>query len=307
MRKQFVLAILALVLAVAPAMAADTIVAGIDVFETRNDGNTSVDLTLPAGFFCANSAAGTYHIAFAGAPIVTSPADVLGKTDTVVERLADTTFVNNVATVSAIVRAVSFKGTAPISVSGCAGSSLWDVKVVAGGSQSTFTLTISRASSTATSGTFSGSLPVNAKIVFTQQGGGPSVSTSQLVTFKTQSANWTHQTGTGGVNYGSSLQIDNDGDGFANFTVPGTSNFSPGWCPFTLPGCSGPPCPCLIPHQAPQHSHFVFPPPKFCTVVVISDTASASSAKFQTAPVQALPCARKTASVETASDGTSSN
>jgi hypothetical protein len=297
--RKIVCAMLALVGTIAPAMAADTIAAGIDVFETRNDGNTFLDFTAPADFFCTGSAAGTFHIGFVGTPIVTNPADVLGKTDTVVERLADTTFVNNTATVNAVVRAVSFKSTAPISVSGCAGSSLWDVKVLAGGAQAVFTLTIQRSSPTATGGTFSGSLPVGATLSFTQQGSGARVRATQPVTFTTQSANWTHQPGTGGVTYGSSLQIDTDGDGVANFSVPGTSNFSPGWCPFTLPGCSAQPCPCLIPHQAPQHSHFVFPPPQWCTVTPVSDTAGASSAKLQTSVIQALPCAKKVAVVET--------
>ena len=295
MRKQLVLAVLALVLTVAPAMAADTIAAGIDIFETRNDGNTFLDFTAPAGFFCAGSAAGTYHIAYAGAPIVTSPAKVLGKTDTIVERLADTTFVNNVASVNAVVRAVSFKSTAPISVSGCAGSNLWDVKVTASGSQAVFTLTIQRSSPTATGGTFSGSLPVGATIVFTQQGSGATAVASQRVSFTTQSANWTHQPGSGGVTYGSSLQIDTDGDGVANFGVPGTSNFSAGWCPFPQPNCANPPCPCLIPHQAPQHSHYVWPPPPWCTATPVFD-GTASASKFQVAPVQvALACAKPVA------------
>src|SRR5690242_17575330 len=128
---------LALSLAALPALADDTILAGIDIWQTKNDSNTFIDLDLPAGFFCASSAPFSGRVVFVGEPIVTNPANVLGATDTVVERLGNATFDSNgVATVNAIVRAANFKGTAPITVSGCTGSSLWDVRSSAAPTQS---------------------------------------------------------------------------------------------------------------------------------------------------------------------------
>jgi hypothetical protein len=67
--------------------------------------------------------------------------------------------------------------------------------------------------------------------------------------------------GPGGVTSSGPVQIDTDGDGVPDTTVPATSNFAPGWSPFPKPGCSVPPCRGSAPHQAPSHSHWVIPPP----------------------------------------------
>ena len=270
---------LALSLAALPALADNTITAGIDIWQTKNDGNTYADLTLPAGFFCTTSAALAAHVALAGNPIATSPSGVLGATDTVIERLGDATFnVNNQATVNAIVRAASFKSTSPVSVTGCSGSSLWDVKSSAAPTQSAFPITITRPSSTATGGTFSGSVTISPRLTFTQQGTGVQRTLDQAaVTFTTSGAEWTFQPGSGGVTYtAGSVQIDTDGNGVVDTTVPHTSNFAAGWSPYTKTGCSTAPCPAPITHTAPSHLHYVSPPPPYCTT---ASTGAATTTK----------------------------
>lgn len=256
---------LALLFAALPALADDTILAGIDIWRTNNDGNTYVDLDLPAGFFCASSAPFSGRVVFVGVPIATNPANALGATDTVVERLGNATFDSNgVATVNAIIRAASFKSTAPITVSGCTGSSLWDVRSSAAPTQSPFLVTIRRSSPTATGGSFDSSVTISPRLTFTQQGTGGLQRTldQAVVTFTTSGAEWTYAPGSGGVTYTAGpVQIDTDGDGSPDTQVPPTSNFAPGWSPFPQTGCATAPCPVTIPHQAPSHAHQPAPPP----------------------------------------------
>jgi hypothetical protein len=267
MRKMLFLG-LALSLAALPALADDTITAGIDVWQTKNDSNTYVDLSLPAGFFCTTSAPFSGRLTLAGDPIATNPADVLGASDTVIERLSDTTFdASGVARVNAIVRAANFKSTAPITVSGCPGSSQWDVRSSAAPTQSPFQVTIRRSDPTATGGSFDSSVTISPRLIFTQQGTGGAQQTldQAAITFTTSGAEWTHAPGSGGVTYtGGNVQIDTDGDGVPDTTVPPTSNFAPGWSRFTRTGCAAAPCPVPIPHQAPSHLHYVSPAPSYC-------------------------------------------
>ncbi len=288
-------ACLALALIAAPALADETITAGIDIFETKGNGDTYTDVNLPAGFFCTTSAAFSGRITLVGDLISTNPADVLGKTDTVIERLDDASFGGgNTTTARAIVRAATFKSTSPISVSGCAGSTDWDVKSIAAGRQSEFDIDVTR--TLADGGTFDSSVSVNAIVVFTQQGSGVQRSLSQSVTFSTEGAEWTHQPGSGGVTYTNSVTIDTDGDGSPDTTVPGTSNFAPGWSK-----ASGTTQPVRIPHQAPQHSHFVLPPPPFCKAVVIDDTEPVGNnltGNAVAAPAP-FPCAKKSTTTST--------
>jgi hypothetical protein len=287
---------LALALVALPVLADDTIARGIDVWQTKGDGRTYVTLDLAPGFFCTNSAAWSGTVTLAGNPVATSPADVLGATDTVIERLGDATFVNNVATVNAIVRAASFKGTAPIAVSGCDGSAYWDVKSTAAPTQSPFPITIRRPSSTATGGSFDSDLTISPRLIFTQQESGLQRTLDQSqVHFSTSGAEWTHQPGAGGVTYSGSVQIDTDADGAVDTTVPGTSNFAAGWSSVAQAGCSTPPCAVPIPHQAPSHLHYVSPPPPYCkttTTGASADTAKRGSTK---AALVAQRCLSKTA------------
>jgi hypothetical protein len=287
---------LALSLMALPALADNTIFAGSDVFQTAGDGTTYSDLTIPAGFFCATSAPLSAHVAFTGVPLATSPADVFGATDTVIERLGDTTFdANNTARVNAIVRAVSFKSTAPVTVSGCSGSALWDIRTTTGPTQSAFTMTLHRLSSTATGGTFDAGVVISPRLTFTQQGSGVTRTLDEApVNFSTSAASWTHQPGSGGVTYtAGSVQVDTDGNGVPDTTVPKTSNFAAGWSPFTNASCATAPCPAPISHQDIINRHLTQPSPRYCTATT---GATATKALVQQ---QAVRCVFKTSTTTT--------
>jgi hypothetical protein len=267
MRKMIFMGLAAALVAL-PALADNTVTHGSDLFQTAGDGSTYAQVSVPAGYFCTGSAAWSGTVTLTGVPIVTSPANVLGNTDTVVERLADTTFDGSGnATVNAIVRAANFKSTSAISVTGCTGSSLWDVRSSAAPTQSAFAMTLHRTSSTATGGTFDSDVTISPRLTFTQQGTGGLVRTldQSTVHFTTSGASWTHHPGTGGLSYGSSVQVDTDGDGIADTTVPATSNFAAGWSTVPQSGCSTPPCGVGVPHSAITARHHIHPPLPPCT------------------------------------------
>jgi hypothetical protein len=263
MRKMVFMA-LALGLAALPVLADNTVTHGSDLFQTAGDGSTYAQVSVPAGYFCTGSAAWSGTITLTGVPVVTSPANVLGNTDTVVERLADTTFDGSGnATVNAIVRVANFKATGPISVTGCTGSSLWDVRSSAAPTQSAFAMTLHRTSPTATGGTFDSDVTISPRLTFTQEGTGGLVHTldQSTIHFTTSGASWTHQPGAGGLTYTTgSVQVDTDGDGVADTTVPPTSNFAAGWSTVAQSGCSTPPCGVGVPHSAITARHHINPP-----------------------------------------------
>jgi hypothetical protein len=284
---------LALGLVSLPVLAANTITHGSDIWQTNGDGRSYVNLSLPAGYFCATSAPWSGTVTLVGTPVATSPANVLGATDTVVERLSDATFdANNVATVNAVVRAASFKSTAPIAVSGCPGSAYWDVTSTAAPTQSPFTITIRRSSATATGGSFDADLTVSPRLTFTQQASGLSRTLDQApIHFTTSGAEWTHQPGSGGVTYtGGPVQIDVDGNGVVDTTVPATSNFAAGWTNVPQSGCAATPCPVPIPHQAPSHLHYVAPPLPYCTTGSTAGLTASRQGTKALAPVAVQRC-----------------
>lgn len=73
----------------------DRVPAGLDYWQTLGGGATAYSFSgnpIPAGFFCAGSAAFTGDVSFEGVPVHTIPARILGTTDTVIERLDDAVF-----------------------------------------------------------------------------------------------------------------------------------------------------------------------------------------------------------------------
>lgn len=282
---------LALLLAALPALADNTITHGSDLFQTAGDGSTYAEVSVPAGYFCTGSAAYSGTVTLTGAPVATSPANVLGNTDTIIERLSDTTFnSSNVATVNAIVRVANFKSTSPITVTGCSGSSLWDVTSSAAPTQSAFTMTIYRSSSTATGGTFDSDVTINPRLTFTQQGTSVTRTLDQsTIHFTTSGASWTHQPGSGGLTYTSgSVQVDTDGNGVPDTNVPATSNFAAGWSSVPQSGCPTPPCGVGVPHSAITARHHVNPPLPPCTTTRQPAGLSAGKA-FQIQHCYAIP------------------
>ncbi len=99
MTKSRMLVLCTLMLLVAlPALAErpiDRVPAGLDYWQTLSGGATAYSFAsnpIPAGFFCAGSAAYTGNVSFEGVPVRTVPARILGTTDTVIERLDDAVF-----------------------------------------------------------------------------------------------------------------------------------------------------------------------------------------------------------------------
>jgi hypothetical protein len=89
---------LLLAVAAMPVLAAhpiDRVPAGLDYWQTLSSGATMYDFSdnaIPAGFFCDGSKAFKGRVNFEGVPIHTEPANILGTTDTVIERLDDAVF-----------------------------------------------------------------------------------------------------------------------------------------------------------------------------------------------------------------------
>jgi hypothetical protein len=85
--------LIVLTLTALPCLAADRVIYnGIDLWRTMGNGSTFADFAknpIPAGFFCARSEPFTGRIAFQGVPVATGTPGVLGKTDTLVQRLDD--------------------------------------------------------------------------------------------------------------------------------------------------------------------------------------------------------------------------
>jgi hypothetical protein len=73
----------------------DRVPSGLDYWQTLSGGATAYSFAsnpIPAGFFCAGSAAYTGNVSFEGVPVHTIPARILGTTDTIIERLDDAVF-----------------------------------------------------------------------------------------------------------------------------------------------------------------------------------------------------------------------
>ena len=250
----------ALVLAALPA-AAQTLTAGIDVWTTPGDGSAYVDFTdnpLPAGFFCVSSQPFAQRITLKGSPIVTSPAGVLGSTDTVVERASDVDLGNGQGSTQIRVRAISFVNRTAISVPGC--SDTFSAQVGLNGTAPAGSITISR--SGAAGGTFDASFSVPGRITFTNNTTGQRLATPATETISLQSsgAPWADSVGSGGIAYPNPVSIDTNGDGVADYTTAGTTpGFAPGWSH----GCN-PPCPVKVDHNGP-HPTWPLPAPQLCT------------------------------------------
>lgn len=227
--------VLAAGLAALPATAQPPIQPGIDILETTTAGGTQVGFAsnpIPAGFFCAGSAAYTGTVNLKGVPLATNPAGAAGAADTILERPSSASFVSGIATVPAIVRAMSLASTAPITVS-CPGSGTtqWNVSACLCGSQPTnFLKAKVTASCGANCGTFDGNLSLQVCLRFTRVGTGVTVGPiTQSVTLSTNGTAWCSRAGTGSVTVASPFKVDSNCDGTADLTVPATSNFFPGW------------------------------------------------------------------------------
>ncbi len=232
MRKHLVLAglITALCLAIVlPAVAADRIIrGGIDLWTTKADGRTHYDFagdSIPAGFFCANSAPFAGIIYLKGSPIATGVPGALGNTDTIVERLDDAAFAKNgVATTRIQLRALNLVSMYPVKTS--CGS--FNVKASLDGDQPITKMRIVR--ETPDGGSYIAPLALNVKMEFTPVDGGqfsrPRVLRKSIQFRAKPNATWTSRPVANLLTHPEFVKVDTDGDGTPDSFLEGTSNFS---------------------------------------------------------------------------------
>jgi hypothetical protein len=279
---------------------AQTISAGIDVWNTPDDGNTKitslVSNPLPQDFFCIGSPSFSQEIKLKGKTIATNDSG-LGSSDTVVQRLSSATFSGGVATTTIQVKAISFEEHAPLSISCADGTHTFHVRVILDQHTTapTSSMTI-RSDGTGTGGTFDATVIVPGQITFTDIGTGAVLGpVYDTVNLQASNAAWADNVGTGGVNHPGSVTIDTNGDGVPDLTVPGTSNgFHTGWS-----NRCNPRCPVPIQHQGP-HPTWPVPPPPPCSTTV----TQAAQQSLQTASRSASRAAAADSSVVSLSSTT---
>ena len=246
--KRLALGVALLALLAVPATAEDMITNGVDMWPTAEGASLTsfADDPIPADFFCPGSKAfdGTIHMN--GKPLVTEPAGVLGKTDTIVRRLDDATFdENGVATTRLQMMALSLAGTEPLDV-GC--ETQFEVTSTLDGEQPLTEMRIFREEEWG--GRYSSPLSLRVKLVFTPVGGGDSLQVSQEIYLgPSPDSYWTTTDYVGTNAWGQPVKVDTDGDGVADSTMPDSSNFVVGmgmtaeaavaakWCPSTCCHC----------------------------------------------------------------------
>jgi hypothetical protein len=259
-----VLVVLSLLLALPALAGSAAITNGIDLWRTPGNGSTFVDFSqepLPAGFFCASSAPFTGRVVFAGVPVKTQPAGVLGNADTVIQRLDDAPFAKGLAvrplgirqadgtlrqvdassfrgqemaTTRLQVKAISFASTQPVRT-GC-GS--FTVKASLAGAQPVTQMVILRDNEGG--GRFYAPLSLNVKLTFTPTGGGPALETVRQVRFPAKPLSVWSEAPSREVVYDSFVRVDSDADGAVDVMLPGTSNFAAGFKDLPARGRRGP-------------------------------------------------------------------
>jgi hypothetical protein len=152
---------------VAFAQVEDGVPPGFDIWRTAGDGNTFYSMEkqpIPSGFFCEDSAAFTGTLYFEGVPIETYPEGVLGKADTIIERLDFAPYDENGLTYSRMVaRALNLKAQPFENECGT-----WDVDVSLAKSQPVTQVTYARGEENY--GHFSADLVLNFRMTFTLRG-----------------------------------------------------------------------------------------------------------------------------------------
>lgn len=163
------LTVLSLALLVAGSASAggfSRIAPGLDNWQTLGGGATRYSFAeqpIPAGFFCAGSEPFRGAVEFEGVPLRTEPADALGTTDTVVERL-DTAVFNKrgVAVTRLQARALNLVGTKLVRNS----CGAYKVSATLAGQQPVTRLTFQRENEFG--GTFNADLRLRVQVTFTE-------------------------------------------------------------------------------------------------------------------------------------------
>jgi hypothetical protein len=238
-----------------PALAADrAIYSGIDLWHTEGDGSSYNDFAkepIPAGFFCEGSAPFTGRIIYRGKPVATAKAGELGRADTVIHRLDDAVFdKKGVAITRLQMKALSLESILPIKTS----CGQFNVKVSLAGEQPITRMRIIRDSENG--GRYVAPLAVNTRLTFTRVGAKPNAEKLELdfnIRFNpAKRAVWAASPGVGGLEKAGFVSVDTDGDGRADTSLPGTSNFFAGWNHRNLKALPGS-CHCANEECTEQH------------------------------------------------------
>jgi hypothetical protein len=218
------------VLVAVPALAADRVIYnGIDLWRTPGNGSTYADFALtpiPTGFFCFKSEPFAGRIPFRGVPVATSVPGVLGKTDTIVQRLDDAVFNRRGVAMTRIqVRSLNFEGLTPLKTA-CGD---FAVKLSLDGEQPITNMRIIREN--VHGGRFLAPIAVNVKIAFTPVG---RPDTESLEIRKSLSfpplpnQRWVSLGAQSSSKALGFVLADTDGDRVPDTYMPGTSNFGVG-------------------------------------------------------------------------------
>ena len=235
MRTRLIGCLAAWLLVALPSFAADrSIQSGLDLWVTKGDGSTFIDFgknPIPAGFFCFKSTPFRGKVAFRGVPVATGQAGVLGKTDTIVQRLDEAVFNRNgVAFTRIQVRALHFESVRPIQTA----CGAFNLEVRLNGPQPITSMKIVRKNEHG--GRFFAPIWVNGKVVFSPVGK-PSSEILELprnVRFPAnQGISWADReggkVGKGAIESAGFVLADTDGDRVPDTYLPGTSsNFAAG-------------------------------------------------------------------------------
>jgi|GEM_PF-5421342 len=247
-------------LLVAAPVWAQTIYPGFDLWETSDGSRSYVDI--PMDFFCSGSQARPdLLVEWVGEPLDAN--SLLGGTDTVIERPSAAAFSNGQASVPIVLRALSLRGKDVLSVPECAeDDSTWSLtacpRALSSAEEAAFTTQLTVTLNAAgDGGTYSGSLRVPVRLVFTNGAGREVEMTSgNDVDFSIVGADWSEQPGSEGIEIVGQVSVD---DGCVNspapLTVSGPTNFYPGWRKDGATITRAPPS-----HMAPAHAHTVSPP-----------------------------------------------
>ncbi len=259
------------------SISAQSIPPGVDCYVTPPSGNTYMDFyatPIPADFFGPGSDPFGGIISLQGEPLNTLPSDVLGPTDTIVERLESASLPTCGASdpIPIELIALSLVSIAPVTVTYNGGQDpeSWDVRICLSSSvpQDQGSMTITKGCDDG--GTFTADLPVLPKFTYTKvdnpqdqrvfdfgNEGYPSLP------FQTSDGYWLYSDpGFGIITSPGALVVDHDCDGSADVSVGASSNF--------FPGLQGLPCDCannpvnhdivLTYFENPIAGHGVIPP-----------------------------------------------
>ena len=235
---------------------------GMDLWETPGGGSTFLDSDLPPGFFNLDDGGNscvpsgfvtsdpvTAAMPLVGVPLTTAPSGVLGPTDTIVVRQgpADLPLPGSSAVVPIEIVALSLQSANPITVTydGGAASTQWSVRACLSSSpQTPGSMTITRGQCVGEGGTFTSSLPVLPRLVFTRISPPPAPPCSGVITldygtaslppivFTTANGSWFPDSPPGMGLVAApvpGVQVDRNCDGSVETSLPATSaNFHPG-------------------------------------------------------------------------------